>query len=77
MLKFGAWSFPGAWGLEFGALPDSGRCHPSLRFKKLAGTESIWSVRITAQYRAIGERRGDMISWVWIGTHNEFDKLFG
>lgn len=51
--------------------------HPSLRFKKLAGTERIWSVRISAQYRAIGERHGDVISWVWIGTHNEFDKMFG
>jgi hypothetical protein len=27
--------------------------------------------------RAVGERRGDTISWAWIGTHNEFDKLFG
>jgi hypothetical protein len=27
--------------------------------------------------RAIGERHGDTIIWVWIGTHNEFDNLFG
>jgi plasmid maintenance system killer protein len=51
--------------------------HPSLRFKKLGGYEKIWSVRINEQYRAIGERRGDTIIWVWIGSHNEFDKLFG
>lgn len=51
--------------------------HPSLRFKKLRGSDHIWSVRVTAQYRAVGERRGDAISWVWIGTHNDFDKLFG
>jgi hypothetical protein len=51
--------------------------HPSLRFKKLAGVDRIWSVRISAQYRAIGERHGDTISWLWIGTRNEFDKLFG
>jgi len=50
--------------------------HPSLQFKKLGGYERIWSVRISAQYRAVGERRGDTISWAWIGTHNEFDKLF-
>jgi len=50
--------------------------HSSLRFKKLAGHEDIWSVRISAQYRAIGERPGDIVSWIWIGTHNEFDKLF-
>jgi hypothetical protein len=51
--------------------------HPSLRFKKLSGSERVWSVRVSAQYRVVGERRGNTISWVWIGTHNEFDKLFG
>lgn len=57
----------------FAANPD----HPSLRFKKLGGYEHVWSVRINEQYRAIGERRGDTIIWAWVGTHNEFDKLFG
>lgn len=51
--------------------------HPSLRFKKLGGYDHIWSVRINEQYRAVGERSGDTIIWVWIGTHNDFDKLFG
>jgi len=51
--------------------------HPSLRFKKLAGHESIWSVRINDSYRALGERTGDTVTWFWIGSHNEFDKLFG
>lgn len=51
--------------------------HPSLRFKKLGGYEHIWSVRINEQYRAIGERRGDTITRVWVGTHKEFDSLFG
>lgn len=51
--------------------------HPSLRFKKLGGYDHIWSVRINEQYRAVGERRGDTVIWVWIGSHNEFDKLFG
>ena len=50
--------------------------HPSLRFKKLGGYEQIWSVRVNEQYRAVGERRGENIWWVWIGTHNEFDQLF-
>jgi hypothetical protein len=50
--------------------------HPSLRFKKLEGFDRAWSVRIGAQYRAVGERIGDKIAWTWIGTHNEFDKLF-
>jgi hypothetical protein len=50
--------------------------HPSLRFKKLGAYEHIWSVRINEQYRAVGERHGDTIVWAWIGTHNQFDKLF-
>lgn len=51
--------------------------HPSLRFKKLGGYEDVWSIRVNEQYRAVGERKGDTIIWAWIGTHNEFDKLFG
>lgn len=50
--------------------------HPSLRFKKLGGLERACSVRVNEQYRAVGDRHGDTIFWVWIGTHNEFDKLF-
>ena len=51
--------------------------HPSLRFKKLGGYVHVWSVRISEQYRAVGERHGDTVVWVWIGSHNDFDKLFG
>ncbi|PYK40794.1 MAG: hypothetical protein DME60_06680 [Verrucomicrobia bacterium] len=51
--------------------------HPSLRFKKLGGYEHLWSVRISEQYRAVGERSGEIVVWIWIGTHNDFDKLFG
>ena len=50
--------------------------HPSPRFKKLQGSDRIWSVRISEQYRAVGVRSGDTIEWIWIGTHNEFDNLF-
>ena len=51
--------------------------HPSLRFKKLAGTKDIWSARISAKYRAVGRRSGEEIHWFWIGSHNDFDNLFG
>lgn len=50
--------------------------HPSLRFKPLRGPGRYWSVRVSEQYRAVGVREGDTIIWFWIGTHNEFDKLF-
>ena len=51
--------------------------HPSLRFKRLAGYDNVWSVRISQQYRAVGVRDGDTIEWRWIGTHNAFDSQFG
>ena len=51
--------------------------HPSLRFKKLSGTKDIWSVRISAKYRAFGRRNGEEIHWFWVGSHNDFDNLFG
>jgi plasmid maintenance system killer protein len=37
---------------------------PSLRFKKLAGYEQVWSVRINEQYGAVGECDGDTAVWV-------------
>jgi hypothetical protein len=51
--------------------------HNSLRFKKLAGHESLWSVRVTLNVRAVGHRDGDTVVWVWIGSHREFDGRFG
>lgn len=51
--------------------------HNSLRFKKLAGHENLWSVRVSLNIRAVGERSGDTIVWVWMGSHNEFDSQFG
>jgi hypothetical protein len=50
--------------------------HPSLRWKKLQAGQNYWSVRITDQYRAVGVRQGEVMEWIWIGTHNEFDKQF-
>ena len=49
----------------------------SLSFKKLAGHADLWSVRVSLDLRAVGHRTGEVITRVWIGTHNEFDNLFG
>jgi Txe/YoeB family toxin of Txe-Axe toxin-antitoxin module len=51
--------------------------HNSLKFKKLRGYTNYWSVRVSRDIRVVGKRRGDTVEWAWIGTHNEFDKLFG
>ena len=49
--------------------------HPSLRFKSIHPTRSIFSVRIGLNYRAVGIRDGDDMIWYWIGSHADYDKL--
>lgn len=48
--------------------------HPSLHFKKVG---KYWSVRISKEYRAVGVEVNQGISWFWIGTHAEYDRLIG
>jgi hypothetical protein len=49
--------------------------HPSLQFKKVSTEQPVYSVRITLGYRALGLRQGDTITWSWIGTHAEYDRI--
>lgn len=56
-------------------LLKSNPSHPSLHFKKLG--KQYWSVRAGLSYRALGVEVKDGISWFWIGTHAEYDKLIG
>jgi hypothetical protein len=51
--------------------------HPSLHFKKLKGGGNRFSVRIGDHYRALGHLTGDTVEWVWIGTHEDYNKLIG
>ncbi|GCL42918.1 MAG: hypothetical protein ACKPFD_06470 [Dolichospermum sp.] len=51
------------------------KSHPSLHFKKLGN--KYWSVRAGLNYRALGVEVENGISWFWIGTHTEYDKLIG
>ena len=53
----------------------SNPAHPSLEFKKLPPHDTLWSVRVNAQYRAVGARTGDQIVWFFIGTHAGYDAL--
>jgi hypothetical protein len=46
--------------------------HPSLHFKKVG---DYWSVRAGRGYRALGLETKKGISWVWIGSHAEYEKL--
>ncbi|NWG33194.1 MAG: hypothetical protein HXY42_02020 [Chloroflexi bacterium] len=49
--------------------------HPSLFFKRVKESQPLYSVRIGLGYRALGLLKGDTVSWFWIGTHDEYDKL--
>jgi len=48
--------------------------HPSLHFKQVG---EGWSVRIGRRYRALALQNADGFDWIWIGPHDEYDKLIG
>jgi hypothetical protein len=49
--------------------------HPSLRFKPVATSDNVWSVRIGKHYRALAVRDADTLVWFWIGSHVDYDRL--
>jgi hypothetical protein len=49
--------------------------HPSLHFKRIDPQAPLYSVRVGAHYRAVGELEDNTIIWIWIGTHEEYNKL--
>ncbi len=46
--------------------------HPSLQFKKIG---NLWSVRIGLTYRALAIEDANDFIWVWIGSHDDYEKL--
>jgi hypothetical protein len=48
--------------------------HPSLRFKKVG---RFWSARVRSNHRALAVQDGPDFIWVWIGDHDEYDRLIG
>lgn len=50
--------------------------HPSLSFKKLkGGSNNGFSVRVGDHYRAIGQIVENTVEWVWIGSHEDYNRL--
>ena len=49
--------------------------HGGLQFKRVGVRRNIWSVRVGLHYRAVGLREEETITWYWIGTHAEYDRL--
>jgi hypothetical protein len=46
--------------------------HPSLQFKKVG---RFWTARVGQDHRAIAIEAEDGFTWIWIGTHPDYDKL--
>ena len=49
--------------------------HPILHFKSIHSAEPLYSVRISRSYRALGLKERNTITWFWIGSHSEYEKL--
>jgi hypothetical protein len=49
--------------------------YPGLHFKKLPPHEDLWSARISRDCRAIDRWRGDVILWIFIGSHGDYDSI--
>lgn len=54
------------------ALMKTDSRHPSIHLKQVG---EYWSARAGIHYRALGVTVEGGISWFWIGTHAEYDKL--
>jgi hypothetical protein len=46
--------------------------HPSLHFKKIG---NLWSARVGISYRAVAVEDGADFIWVWIGPHDEYQRI--
>lgn len=56
---------------NFHLLRDNPR-HSSLQFKRVGG---FWSARVGLAHRALAVEDGSDFIWVWIGTHDAYEKL--
>ena len=61
------------------ALWRSEPSHPSLQFKCVSERHAVFSIRIGLNWRALGYRdlvNGEAaLTWFWIGSHAEYDRL--
>lgn len=35
----------------------------------------FWSARVNDAYRALAVREGNIFTWFWIGTHDEYERM--
>ena len=53
----------------------TGSHHRSLRFRRLKGSADRFTIRVGDHYLALGTVTADTITWVWIGSHTDYDRL--
>ena len=46
--------------------------HPSLQFKKVG---NLWSARVGLAHRALAVEDGEDFIWVWIGAHDDYERM--
>ena len=46
--------------------------HPGLHFKKI---DNVWSVRVDIRTRALAIEQPDGFLWIWIGSHDEYERM--
>jgi hypothetical protein len=49
--------------------------NPLLKFKPVHPSLPLWSVSISYHWRALGLRNQNTISWFWIGSHEDYNKI--
>ena len=49
--------------------------HPGLQFKRVSPRQPVYSARVGLGHRALGLWEGDTITWLWMGSHAEYDAL--
>ena len=54
------------------ALLKENPAHPSLHFNKVG---KLWSVRAGPHHRALALEDGADFIWVWIGAHDEYERI--
>jgi hypothetical protein len=49
--------------------------HPGLHFKRVHHREPIFSARVGLGWRVLGLLEGDTVTWFWIGSHADYDRM--
>ncbi len=47
--------------------------HPGLQFKRVGGSQPVFSARVGLGFRALAYQTDEAVVWFWIGSHAEYD----